>query len=141
MKIKDEAVLTKILEGADIEEISTWLSPEEQLIYFKWLKSNGLVLSPDSILKRTLEVTLTAEQIKELLEYGASPLLLAEKLHGRLLLDNLGLLMDYGLEPEKVYTRLLSPEYVIKNLNALAENGVFVPRPSLIKLRKFVREH
>ena len=141
MKIKDEAVLTKILEGADIEEISTWLSPEEQLIYFKWLKSNGLVLSPDSILKRTLEVTLTAEQIKELLEYGASPLLLAEKLHGRLLLDNLGLLIDYGLEPEKVYTRLLSPEYVIKNLNTLAENGVFIPRPNLIKLRRFVREH
>ncbi|MBR3177258.1 hypothetical protein IKF27_00425 [Candidatus Saccharibacteria bacterium] len=141
MKIKDEAVLTKILEGADIEEISTWLSPEEQLIYFKWLEDNGLVLHPDSILKKTLEVTLTAEQIKELLEYGASPLLLAEKLHDKLMLDNLSLLIDYGLEPEKVYTRLLSPEYVIKNLNALAENGVFIPRPNLIKLRKFVREH
>ena len=141
MKIKDEAVLTRILEGADIEEISTWLSPEEQLIYFKWLRSNGLVLSPDSILERVLEVTLTAEQIKELLEYGASPLLLADKLHSSLLLGNLSLLIDYGLEPEKVYTRLLPPEYVIKNLNALAKNGVFIPRPNLIKLRRFVREH
>ena len=141
MKIKDEAVLTKILKGANIEEISTWLSPEEQLTYFKWLKDNGLVLHPDSVLKKVLEVSLTSEQIKELLEYGANPLLLAEKLHHKLMLDNLGLLIDYGLEPEKVYTRLLSPEYVIENLDVLSKNGVFIPRPNLIKLRKFVREH
>lgn len=141
MKIKDEAVLTKILKGADVDELVSWLTLEEQLEYFKWLKEHGAKIEPNPILKKTLEVVLTPEQMMGLLEFGADPVLLASKLHSKLLLLNLELLVDCGLEPEKVYKKLLSPKDVVENLEVLAEAGVFVPRPELIRLRKFVREH
>lgn len=141
MKIKDEAVLAKIVEGVEIDELVSWLSPEEQLIYFDWLKEHGADVSPDLVLKKTLQVTLSTEQIKVLLKSGADALLLASKLPSKLLLNNLELLIGYGLDPEKVYRSLLTPKDAYENLNELEKKGVFIPSSDLNKIKTLARKH
>lgn len=139
MKIKDEAVLAKITEGATVNDLTSWLSPEEQLVCFGWLKEHGAKVSPNAVLEKTLQVVLTGEQIKVLLDSGAEPLLLAKKLPSKLLMDNLEMLIDYGLEPEKVYRNLMDPRDVMENLRFLVKKGVSVPQIELDRIRELAR--
>lgn len=139
MKIKDEAVLAKITEGATIDDLVSWLSPEEQLICFGWLKEHGAKVSPNSVLEKTLQVVLTGEQIKVLLNLGANPLLLAEKLPSKLLMNNLEILLSYGLEPEKVYKNLMHPRDVMENLRFLAKLGISIPQSDLERIKDLAR--
>lgn len=139
MKIKDEAVLAKITEGATVDDLISWLSPEEQLVCFKWLKEHGAKISPNLVLEKTLQVTLTSEQVEILLSSGADSQLLAEKLPSKLLINNLEILIDYGLEPEKIYKHLLHPRDVIENLRFLASKGVSIPQSDLTRIKELAR--
>lgn len=114
--------------GVTAEEILRYLRPQEVIVNFEWLVSKGLTPSPNFYLDRVIGNLESSFDPEVLLIFGASPFLLAQKMTDQYIDRNLDLLIAYGLNVEVAAQRILTAEWIIKNLDRIQIRGAALRR-------------
>ena len=109
--------------GATPEELLKALGPQEVLLGFEWFNTKGLLLDPNYYLRRLNGNLSTSCDLEALLIFGADPFLMAQEMSEPHISDNLDLLTAYGLDINKVAHRILTPVWILPNLDRIMVRG------------------